>query len=297
MTKVNFKQIEAFVQVAAVLNFRRAAENLNTTQPNISSRISALETLLGEKLFSRHASMVRLTPFGEALLPKATNVLQSMDDFLGAVNNDQLYEGVMRLGVTEMIVHTWLGKYLGVFQQRFPHVDIELTVDLSSNLSAVLFDRGVDLVLQSGPFQKPTSGMIEIGQFPFVWVAAGEYAKHRALSLATLCEHTVLTHAKGTLPYQQLVRHLTDSAEQSPRIFPSTNIAACLQMALDGLGIACLPEAMVQSEIDRGRLMQLDYTWSPDPLEFFARFETDTAPRYVHSAGRLAAEIASDWAQ
>ena len=49
------KQIEAFVQVADLASFRRAAARLNTTQPNISARICALETLLDTRLMDRDA--------------------------------------------------------------------------------------------------------------------------------------------------------------------------------------------------------------------------------------------------
>jgi len=52
---INFKQIEAFVWVADLGSFRHAAERLNTTQPNISTRISNLEEMIGAKVMERDA--------------------------------------------------------------------------------------------------------------------------------------------------------------------------------------------------------------------------------------------------
>ena len=48
----NLKQLEAYVWVAKLGSFRRTAERLNTTQPNISVRVSGLERALGATLLA-----------------------------------------------------------------------------------------------------------------------------------------------------------------------------------------------------------------------------------------------------
>ena len=59
--KINLKQLEAFVWVADLGSFRKAADRLNTTQPNVSSRIALLEGAMKRKLMERDAGSVRLT--------------------------------------------------------------------------------------------------------------------------------------------------------------------------------------------------------------------------------------------
>ena len=83
----NLKHIEAFLAVADLGSFRRAAERLNTTQPNISNRISQLEDRLGLRLMERDAGSVRLTPRGQALLAPARQVLGAfrMSEFRSAL--------------------------------------------------------------------------------------------------------------------------------------------------------------------------------------------------------------------
>jgi DNA-binding transcriptional LysR family regulator len=58
------KHVEAFVTVADLGSFRRAAARPNTTQPNTSNRIAQLESRLGQSLLERDAGSVRLTPAG-----------------------------------------------------------------------------------------------------------------------------------------------------------------------------------------------------------------------------------------
>lgn len=293
MTGINIKQLQAFAQVADLGSFRRAAEHLNTTQPNISARISGLEARLGLKLMERDAGSVRLTAKGESLLPKARSVLRSLDEFVSAAGDDALFDGVMRLGVTEMIVHSWLGHYLRTLKERFPNVLVDLTVDLSSNLSTALFNRSIDLALQSGPFSRQTSGAVELGSYPMIWVASPQLGiGSEVLSLGDMAGFPILTHARGTLPYEQLSQHIKGNREVRVRLVPSTNMAACLQMTVDGLGIACLPKSMVVTEIRAGTLVPLRYLWVPDNLGFRARFHKETAPSYVAQAAEIAAQVA-----
>ncbi|MEM7318903.1 MAG: LysR family transcriptional regulator [Pseudomonadota bacterium] len=291
MAQISIKQLEALVQVADLGSFRRAADKLNTTQPNISSRISGLETQLGVRLMDRDAGSVRLTPMGDVLLPKARQILHALDDFLVSAENDALFEGVLRLGVTEMIVHSWLGTYLSAFKNRFPNIDIDLTVDLSASLSDALFSRSIDLALQSGPFNRQMSGSVALGSFGMAWVAAPALGfGSRVLSLADLAAYPLLTHARGTLPFEQLKDHVATSPETQVRLVPSTNMSACIQMTIEGLGVACLPEIMVRHEIASGDLVALRYLWCPDDLSFYARYD-ETAPHYVIEAAQLAGRI------
>ena len=62
MAGLRLRQLEAFVAVAEQGSFRRAADRLNTTQPNISARIAALEAQLGQRVMDRDAGRVALTP-------------------------------------------------------------------------------------------------------------------------------------------------------------------------------------------------------------------------------------------
>ncbi|MEM7208500.1 MAG: LysR family transcriptional regulator [Pseudomonadota bacterium] len=294
MASLNLKQLEAFVEVANTGNFRRAAEKLNTTQPNISARISGLEAQLNVRLMERDAGSVRLTPIGETLLSKAREILRALEAFTAAAGDDALIKGRLRLGVTEVIVHSWLTDFLAAFKHRYPNIDVELIVDLSVNLSTGLFSRSIDLAFQSAPFERKAGGVVELGKFAMMWVAAPALGfEHNTLTLADIARQPIITHARGTLPFDQLRHHITEFPEIAVRLIPSTNIAACMQMTLQGLGAACLPEVMVRENLENGKLIALDYIWTPEPLNFFARFEPDVAPGFVAQAADLARHTSS----
>ena len=160
--KVNLKQLETFVWVADLGSFRLAAKQLNTTQPNVSARISALENSLGVVTMERDAGSVRLTAKGVELLSHARRVLDSVSNLIEAMDTTDLFDGVVRLGVTEMVANTWLNTFLKQFRSLYPNTSLELSVDLAANLERELHDYNIDLAFQSGPFTH---------QLPAAWIS------------------------------------------------------------------------------------------------------------------------------
>jgi DNA-binding transcriptional LysR family regulator len=294
----NLKQLEAFVWVADLGSFRRAADRLNTTQPNISARIAALETVLNVSLMERDAGSVRLTSKGLVLLEHARKVLAATESFIEAANQDALINGQLRLGVTEMVVHTWLREFLRVLKDRYPNITVELTVDLSANLEKELFERSIDLALQSGPFSRQTTGSIDLGVFPLIWIASPKIDLHSRglVSMEDLLHYPVLTHARGTQPYQEVAAHFASRRDLTARLVPSSNLAACIHMTIDGFGTATVPAAMVINELESGELAQINYDWTPESLSFSARYDAERSAQFVLRAAEIASEISLAYA-
>ena len=66
---LTLKQLEALIWVADLQSFRKAAEHLRTTQPNISARIAALEEALGQSLLVRDGGTIKPTGAGVPVPP------------------------------------------------------------------------------------------------------------------------------------------------------------------------------------------------------------------------------------
>ena len=104
----DFKAIETFMWVVTLGSFRGAAQKLNTTQPAISQRIAQLEREVGVKLLQRDRRMVLPTPSGRQLMVYAEKLIGLRSEMLAVVGDRSAMRGVLRLGVAETIVHTWL---------------------------------------------------------------------------------------------------------------------------------------------------------------------------------------------
>ena len=290
---LNLKQIEAFVWVADLKSFRKAASRLNTTQPNISSRIAALERSLNVTLMYRDAGSVRLTSKGEELLLRARSILNAAESFLVSAGDTALIDGVLRLGVTEMIVHTWLRDFMRELKSIYPNVTVELMVDLSETIEKELVARSIDLAFHNGPFNQHFSGTHDLGSYAHVWVAAphSDIAKLKNVNINAMANESILTHARGTRPFAQIESHFRAYRDFMFRLVPSTNLAACLQLTMDGFGVASAPLCMVKKDLKNKTLVQINYDWVPEDLHFQARYDAETAPLFVAKAAVLGHQL------
>ena len=288
------KQLEALIWVADLGSFRKAADRLNTTQPNISARIAGLETLLNVKLMERDAGSVRLTSKGLDVLDQARKVLNATEMLVDSASRAALFDGTLRLGVTEMVVHTWLSNFLRNLKTRFPTIQVEMTVDMSVNLEKQLAERSLDLALQNGPFNRAMSGQVGLGTYPLIWVAAPSLNLHQLnpITIEDLARHTILTHARDTKLYAEVSGHFSDRRDLQVRLVPSSSLAACLHMAVNGMGLVTVPAAMVAREIAVGSLVRLTYGWTPESMDFYARYDAQKASGFVATAAELAADAA-----
>lgn len=289
-SQITLKQLEAFAFVVDTGTFRAAALALGTTQPNISARISALEAALDEVLLIRDAGSVRLTVKGEKLLRKAREVLWAGEALIEAAGRQELIEETLRLGVTELVACTWLQGFLRLMREAYPKLRIQLEVDLSVAIDARLMEGQLDLALQTGPFQSKTFTSDALGQEHYCWVANSDVIQHVSAkpTLPELFDLTILTHAKHTQACATLHSIAKKRGLRRERIVHSSALSACVPMVLEGLGVALLPERLVEAEVAAGELHKIDADWHPEPLSFFARYAPARAALYVEKAAQIA---------
>lgn len=293
-SQITLKQLEAFVLVVDTGTFRKAAAALGTTQPNVSARISSLEKSLGVVLMHRDAGSVRLTEIGETLVEAARRVIWSGEAFLEQANRRDLISERMRLGVTELIACTWLHDFLRAFRTSYPSVNVELQVDLSREIDRGLVSGQLDLALQTAPFTTELRGSVPLGSYSYAWVATPELAQCVGSTppVADLFAHSVLTHARHTLAARKLAEYAKYHGLSRDRVVHSSSLASCLPLAVDGVGIALLPKAIVHEAVSDGRLVELHCDWKPNALQAFARYDDKRVPRFVRHAAEIAGQIA-----
>tara|TARA_R110002049_G_scaffold117332_2_gene270453 strand:+ start:28345 stop:29265 length:921 start_codon:yes stop_codon:yes gene_type:complete len=292
---VTLKQLETLIWVADLGSFRKAAQHLNTTQPNISARIAGLEAVLGVTLMQRDAGSIRLTEMGAALLLQARQVLRQAEALVDIAARPDLIDDTIRLGVTEVVASTWLRPFLRAVAETYPAVTVELTIDLSRNLDQDLAANALDIALQTAPFASVVSGVLDIATYEYVWVAAPELARQIGPMPvdAALAAQPVLGHARHTQAHLDLLDHFDGTKAPKARLVPSSSLSAAMNMVLDGMGIAVMPRVMVASALADGSLVTLDAAWHPRPLHVVARYHAERSTGFVARVAALAVAIAT----
>src|SRR6516165_2915690 len=129
---VEMHQIRYFLAVCETLNFTRAAEACNVSQPSLTRAIKGLEDELGGPLFRRERNNTHLTGLGEMMRPHLTQVLIETDAAKERANSSERLDTVaLKLGMTCTLGPRRFVPLLASFRQR--HLKVPLLAQDGSN--------------------------------------------------------------------------------------------------------------------------------------------------------------------
>lgn len=255
----DFRSLETFFWVAQLRSFKAAAERLHTTQPAVSLRIANLEDELGVKLLERGPRLAMPTPRGRLLLDYADRFLKLRAEMIDAVAVPDALSGVVRLGVSETIVHTWLAQFIERVHALFPRVTLDIEVDVSSLLATRLVDHRLDMAFLLGDIADPAIVTAPLCRYPLAFVASPSLPLADApLSLDDLMAWPLITFPRTTQPYVELVRLFNAPGIAKPRLYASSSLSTIIRMAIDGIGISLVPPVVTHREREEGRLRLVD---------------------------------------
>lgn len=295
---MNFKRLETFIWVATLGSFRKAAERLYTTQPAISTRIAALEEELGVQLFERESGKTLLTSKGQELLPFAEKIVFMSEQLRKRADRVALLSGILRLGVSETIVHSWLPQFFRDLHKAVPNLDVEITVDVTSNLRTGLMGRSLDLAFLMGPVSEPKIENRALCSFPLLWVASPNLnLPDRRLELEELAAWPIVTYARNTKPFAEISQKFSQLDELPARFYSSSSLAACRRLTIDGIGVSTLPLSVIADELRSGQLVQLDTAWTPSQLEFTASYPSVPFNPVAELAANLAVGVSEAYSE
>ncbi|WP_396231527.1 LysR family transcriptional regulator MumR [Acinetobacter baumannii] len=252
---MNLKNLEAFYWVVTLNSFNKAATKLQTTQPAVSQKITALENELGFKVLDRSLRQFKLTHKGMTLFKYAEKFMRLETDLVAELTENQHLTGTIRLGVSETIVYTWLVEYIEKVQQEFPKVSVEIVVDLTPNLQEGVRTGDLDMAFLLGPTLAFECIEQSLCNFELSFLAAPSFKGGIGqMSFKALMSHTILTYPKITYPYKELEAKMKEKGIDEPLSITSYSLATLLRLAEQGLGIAVVPTLTALKEITDGRL-------------------------------------------
>ena len=142
------RDIQAFLALAEVKNFTRAAARSHLSQPAFSALIKALEDSVGLKLFDRSTRHVLLTPEGERFLHSAQRIAAEFEDCAKAMRDTaQLARGHVAVALLPSLAAGWLPGVLAQFLARHPGVEVAVRDVLSEPCIAAVEQGEADFAL------------------------------------------------------------------------------------------------------------------------------------------------------
>lgn len=276
--------LRAFVKVAELSSFTRAAEQLGSSKSRVSATLRALEDELGTRLLLRTTRAVRLTPDGEQLLTRAGALLADADDVSSMFGAARSLRGRVRLGLPSIFARD-------VVIPRIPellaaHPNLELFVSTTDRHVNVVRE-GFDCVLRIGALGD--SGLVarRLGALPMVNCASPAYLRKYGTprTLADLEGHYVVHYSQRLSGEPPSFEHREGGrvSELPMKALVTVNGAdAYLAACLAGLGIIQVPLSGKSVLLDQGALVEIlpEHGAAPMPVSI-VRGEGRSVPRRV----------------
>ncbi len=245
---MDISNLRAFIAIAQTQSFSIAAERLFVTQPAISKRIAALESVLHARLFHRSGRRVQLTEAGEALIPSAQRII---DEFAHGMELIARLEGAvagrLRIGTSHHVGLHRLPPVLGEYTSRYPAVELDIHF-MDSEEACASVDRGeLELAiatLPESPFPRLQTQVIWPDPLDFVVGNNHPLASEPRIGIATLAQHRAIMPARGTVTREILDKALLPHNLRL-QIKMETNYLETIKMMVSvGLGWSLLPRSM-----------------------------------------------------
>lgn len=257
--QVRSTDLRSFAVLTRTRNFRRAAEELATTQPAISARIAALEEELGCRLIERGDGVFRLTEAGELALETFETVIAELDQLAARLRKEpEPVAQTLRIGAIDTVTATWLPNLIETLHARHPHMRVELTVDGTKALAQGLKKGVYDIIFAIQPvvdegFRSFSACVLEMS-----WVGSPRLINpDRIYTPQDLAGMPIVSFPKDTPPYQMVAPYFHDEQVLASKLTSCNSLYAIVSLLLDSYGVAALPSVAIRRELATGRLVQL----------------------------------------
>jgi DNA-binding transcriptional LysR family regulator len=263
----NLDDLAAFAAVGRERSFTKAAAKLGVSQSALSQTIRQLEAQLGVRLLTRTTRSVAPTEAGQRLLRVLAPRLEEIQNEIVSIRDLRARPaGTVRITATEFAIDTILLPKLTPVLRRNTDLKVEFIVDYGlSNIVAEQYDAGV----RSGEQIAKDMIAVRIGpDMRMAVVASPAYFKGRSepKKPQDLVGHNCInlrlpTHA--SLYAWEFERGNRDLRVRVEGQLTCNGTAQLLNGAIAGLGLAYVPEGMVESHLAKGRLRRVLADWCP----------------------------------
>jgi DNA-binding transcriptional LysR family regulator len=265
---LNLSWLDDFFALAASGNFSRAAEERHMTQPAFSRRIRALEEWLGTDLFDRSSQPAKLTAAGEWFRLTADDLMARVARVPGEARAvAEAHSTALRFAATHALSFTFLTGWLHGLESRTVLGTITLVSDVLARCEAMLLQSQVQFVMSHAHPQSSSELLVQ--GFPFVRVGSDHLipvsapdAAGRArypLAAATAASPLPLLGYSTESGLGRILREVHGAAlERHPAqsVFTAHLASVLRTMALDGRGMAWLPQSLIRDDLASGRLIE-----------------------------------------
>jgi len=239
---LDLKLLATFVRAAHSGTLSATAVQVGRTQSAVTMQIQRLEEAVGQSLFHRSGSGVRLTGSGERFLAYAERILKIHAEAISAPSDKGLHGSII-FGSPEDYLSAFFPALLKGFGTLYPDVEIKVVSAPTVELRTLLNTRQVDLALVSARDASDAQGAVRTE--PLVWVGSkptlGLYDFGDAIPLAL--------SASNAVDHKAACEAMASAGLRYKISYASNSLAGLIAVARSGLAISVMTEDAVPSDL------------------------------------------------
>ncbi len=276
---IEISQLRCFVAVAEELNFSRAADRLNMTQPPLSRQISLLEHQVGTRLLERTSRTVRLTAAGRSFFRESVRILRLAEEAASTARKIAKGEmGSLSIGYTAVFGYGVLPQMVRRLRESMPEVSLTLKEMVTNEQLKALDARQLDLGLMRPHLpQGELVTRLLAKEALMLAVNASDAAQWpEEPTFACLHQKPFLMYSPYEARYfYQLLQNCFDEAGVRPDVVEYVaQIHTMLALVSSGIGVALVPESAQCLQFE-GLVLRRIASDPPAPVDMVCSYRRD----------------------
>lgn len=260
--------MKAFVRVAELSSFTRAADSLGLPKASASTAVRQLETSLGTQLLHRTTRRVHLTADGQAFYERCKDLLDDMDELQSMFQRAHALRGRLRVDMSSGLARHFVLPRLPEFLDQHPQLEIELS---GTDRIVDVVREGFDCVLRVGEVEDSTLAARRLGALPVVTCASPAYIARYGMpkKLEDLDAHRLVHYVTTLGSRPPGFEYPTEDGYRTrpmPGVITVNSAEAYVGACLAGLGLIQAPRTGVAPLLDDGSLIEVLPQLAAEPM-------------------------------
>lgn len=249
---MDVRDLQVFLSVAKHLNYTRAAEEVNLSQPSVSVRMRQLERDLGSKLFEQLGKTIALTEAGKLLVPYAERVIAAMADARDAIDGLQgLERGSLRIGASTTPGMYLIPQTIAHFKRRYPKIQVHLAVKDTRQIEEGVIRNQFDFGFVGGHLAGDDVEVAPwlVDELVLIVPLGHRLAGRKSVKPRALAKEQFILREQGSATRAVVASHLRKSRIEVEAIMEMANPESVKKAVQSGLGIAFISKFAVETEL------------------------------------------------
>ncbi len=248
---MELRHLRYFLAVAEELNFTKASEKLNISQPPLSRQIKVLEEEIGAKLFNRNNKKVELTEAGKYFKEEIVNQLQNLESIVLKTRKiSDNVSGVYRIAYISSTFSKTITKLVQYLMKKYPYLSIKLYEVSTAKQILALEQRKIDLGILRAPLVSTKIDSKLWFKDSYSLVFNNRFVKiEKIQELKKMKDEVFVFFNKDYAPvyYNTLIEICSHYGFTPNIVHQSNNINSIIQLVRNGLGVSIVPSSLEKS--------------------------------------------------